>query len=322
MNRILVSAILFIVLAMMVVYLITIYPQIEGFQTKMDTLPIPTNGIVPTGYYQIDVNTMAELPTNDIVSPIPDTTKGYIIPDGYYTVNIDNLRWIAKVPPGFIATPGRDNIIPITTGQTGSNIVPGVNSPGYAGSGSDVENNPIAAWANLNYDSNNYDIQYHDDIDDLIAQGGIYDLSFGTIIVVDAAGKKISIPYVPGRALPIYNLPGSFVHGPSTYVPNYSDSIYLSRSTGISTVSTAVPVSSKLGGFCEHSKTNKTEIEINCSRLPTDVCAATKCCVLLGGTKCVAGDENGPVMKSNYTDPFIRNKDLYYYQGKCYGNCS
>jgi hypothetical protein len=320
MNRIFLSIILFIVLAMLFMYLYSFYPTIEeGFQPKTDTAAIPSNGVLPSGFYQIDVNTMAELPNNDIVSPLPDTTKGYFIPDGYYIVKIDNMKWMAKVPSGFIATHTKEDIIPITTGQTGQTLS-SVNSPGYAGSGSDVENNPIPS--NLRYDTNNYDIQYHDDIEDLIAQGGIYDLSFGTMIVVDAARKKVAIPYVPGRALPIYNTPGSFLYGPSTYVPNYADSIYLSRSTGMSTVSAAVPVSSQLGGFCEHSKTNKTEIEQNCNRLSTDVCASTGCCVLLGGTKCVAGNEGGPTMKSNYTDPFIRNKDLYYYQGKCYGNCN
>ena len=320
MNRKWVSIILLIILAIMfIVYLYfgTSHNSIEAFQPKKDTLPIPENGNIPTGFYQIDDTTMAELPNNDIVSPMPDITKGYFIPDVYYRVVIDNIKWIAKVPPGYFATAAKDKIFPITTGQGGA-LLSSVNSPGYAGSGSDVENNPNA----LTYDPNDIQIQYHDDIDDLAAQGGIYDLSFGTMVVVDAAGQKIAIPYVPGRALPIYNTPGSFIYGPSNYVPNYADSIYLSRSTGMSTVSTAVPVSTELGGFCEHSKMNKTEIEQNCNRLPNDVCAATSCCVLLGGTKCVAGDEKGPTMKSNYTDPFIRNKDLYYYQGKCYGNCN
>lgn len=264
---------LVIAMTLLILLAMTLYTNTavsEGFQTKPDTVPVPDNGIIPPGFYQIDRYTMAELPNDNVVSPLPNSFQGYTIPEGYYPVVINAKRWMAKV---------------------------------------------------RTYDSNNYDIQYHDDIEDIIAQGGIYDLSFGTMLVNDAAGNMVAIPYVPGRALPIYNVPGSFVYGPSTYVPNYADSVYLSRSTGLSTVSTAVPVSSQMGGFCEHSKMNPTELEIQCNRLPTDVCASTKCCVLLGGHKCVSGDENGPTMKSNYTDPFIRNKDLYYYQGKCYGNC-
>lgn len=291
---------------------------IEGFLPKPDTKPVPADGKIPSGFYQIDSSTMAELPVNDVVSPMPNLTMKFYIPDGYYSVLMDGVKWMAKVPPGYKANPGKDGIIAEITTQTGAPLTPS-DSPGYAGSGNDVENNPVSDIKK--YDTNNYDIQYHDDIDDLIAQEGIYDVSFGTMIVRDAAGKEVSIPYVPGKALPIYNVPGSFIHGSSSYVPNYADSIYLSRTTGLSTVSTAVPVSSQLGGFCEHSKLNTTELEVHCNRLPTDVCASTKCCVLLGGHKCVAGDEKGPTLKSNYTDPFIRNKDLYYYQGKCYGNC-
>jgi hypothetical protein len=43
--------------------------------------------------------------------------------------------------------------------------------------------------------------------------------------------------------------------------------------------------------------------------------------VLLGGSKCVSGNENGPSVKSNYSDILVRNKDSYMYMGKCYGNC-
>lgn len=318
MDRRLVFAAFILLLAIIIGALWMSSPIVEGFQIKKDTQPVPEDGKIPVGFYQIDSSTMAEFPVNEMASPLPNASKGFYIPDGYYSVELDGIRWMAKVPPGFTANPTKDDILPIATTQTGTPLT-SVNSPGYAGSGSDIENNPLSNL--MFYDTNNYNIQYHDDIEDIIAQGGIYDLSFGTMIVMDAAGKKVAIPYVPGRALPIYNVPGSFVYGPSTYVPNYADSIYLSRSTGMSTVSTAVPVSSQLGGFCEHSKVNTTELETHCNRLPTDVCASTKCCVLLGGHKCVAGDEKGPTLKSNYTDPFIRNKDLYYYQGKCYGNC-
>ncbi len=74
-------------------------------------------------------------------------------------------------------------------------------------------------------------------------------------------------------------------------------------------------------GFC----TGRTpgEIQEMCAKLPKDVCAATSCCVSLGGAKCVAGNENGPTVTSSYNDPGLVNvkRDFYYYNGKCYGNC-
>ena len=38
-------------------------------------------------------------------------------------------------------------------------------------------------------------------------------------------------------------------------------------------------------------------------------------------TKMRGRKENGPTNPANYSDHTLKNKDFYYYQGKCYGNC-
>ena len=76
-----------------------------------------------------------------------------------------------------------------------------------------------------------------------------------------------------------------------------------------------------LGGFCTQFKNNTLDIEEKCGALDLNTCASTSCCTLIGGQKCVAGNENGPTNPANYTDYNLKNKDFYYYQGKCYGNC-
>jgi hypothetical protein len=165
-----------------------------------------------------------------------------------------------------------------------------------------------------NYNSNNYDVNYHDSIKTILNSEDPNPV-FGPNLNAD--GVSVSFPQQPD---PTYYTPGSFVFGPSNYVPNYEDSIYLSRTSGLSTVSMAVPSKSVLGGFC--ASTDKTAIEQKCNSIPVDQCASTSCCVVLGGAKCVSGNELGPAMKSNYTDPTIVNKDYYYFQGKCYGFCN
>ena len=116
--------------------------------------------------------------------------------------------------------------------------------------------------------------------------------------------------------------PYTFPYGPSTYVPSYEDSVYLSRTSDTSIVAPIVDVtSSMMGGFCTANELNPTLLEQNCNQLDTTVCASTNCCVLLGGSKCVSGNNQGVTMKSNYNDPSLSNTDYYYYQGKCYGNC-
>ena len=181
----------------------------------------------------------------------------------------------------------------------------------------------LATSTNLRYSdiSNNYDVVFHDDINDLNTQKGVYDASFGSMVVLDQNGNQVVIPYVPGSAAPTYYQPGSFQYSASSYVPNYEDSVYLSASTRMRDVGQAYPTASKLGGFCGQKSFDPNGTEMECGKLSGDQCASASCCVLLGGSKCVSGDELGPTLKANYSDPFVKNKDVYYYQGKCYGNC-
>ena len=80
-------------------------------------------------------------------------------------------------------------------------------------------------------------------------------------------------------------------------------------------------VEANVKGFCDQSDNIMNNINEKCNALPSDVCASTECCVLFGGEKCVEGDENGPKNKAVYSDTSIKNRDVYYYQGDCYGNC-
>jgi hypothetical protein len=119
-----------------------------------------------------------------------------------------------------------------------------------------------------------------------------------------------------------YYQPGSFTYGASSYVPYYEDSVFLSRSNNRAIVNAPAYVTSEANsGFCNYNKSNPDQLELKCNALNAETCAATTCCALLGGQKCVSGDANGPTMKSNYSDFSVLNKDFYYYQGKCYGNC-
>lgn len=118
-----------------------------------------------------------------------------------------------------------------------------------------------------------------------------------------------------------YYDPASFRFGPSNYVPNYEDSVYLSRTTGQSTTGEILNPAYMLGGVCNYYKNQPRQLEAACQKLDKNTCASTSCCVLLGGSKCVSGTEQGPAVKSNFSDIYVRNRDFYYYQGKCYGNC-
>jgi len=185
----------------------------------------------------------------------------------------------------------------------------------------DSKTNPESKNSITKYNSDNYDMEYHDSVEDIIKQNDLDNIESKTFNVIDPSGNRVKIPWSNVKGNITYNEPGTLRFGPSNYVPNYEDSVYLSRLTGLSYTKPIYDTASQLGGFCSFNKNSNENTETSCLKLDKNTCASTTCCVLLGGAKCVAGNENGPIMKSNYNDIYLRNKDFYYYQGKCYGNC-
>ena len=71
--------------------------------------------------------------------------------------------------------------------------------------------------------------------------------------------------------------------------------------------------------FCKTYANDNDTINSKCSKLSNNSCKYPKCCVLLNGTKCVAGNANGPLF---LTDNGLKvDYDYYLYKNKCYGNC-
>jgi hypothetical protein len=128
-----------------------------------------------------------------------------------------------------------------------------------------------------------------------------------------------------------YHEPGTYSAGPRNFVPNYEKSSYISDlgSQNIQDYSNKDPIylagspisSVKNDNICTLYANNPSGLERACNSLDRHVCASTNCCALLGGQKCVSANQNGPIMKSNYSDFLIMNRDYYYFQGKCYGMC-
>jgi len=131
-------------------------------------------------------------------------------------------------------------------------------------------------------------------------------------------GKQKRIPTIPTN----WYEPGSF-NVPFNATDNTS-TIYESTLTGMSTVGIIKTAPYLQGGFCTQHANDPVKIQEKCNNLNAETCASTGCCVLLGGVKCVAGNEQGPMLKTSYSNFLIpdANKDFYYYQGKCFGNCN
>jgi hypothetical protein len=213
-----------------------------------------------------------------------------------------------------------------------SNIVEGIENSTSTGTDvppvapTEITNNTVSSSDEkdeLKYDPDNLDVDYIDESknDTNVAEKG-------TAWVKDKEGNMVALTTDDTSSAADklanninYYEPGTYKYGSSTYVPSYEDSIYLSKTTGKSTVTDFIDESAVKGGICNHYKNMPEKLEEECGKLDTNLCAATSCCVLLGGAKCVAGNARGPVSKLHYGDITIRNRDYYYYKGKCYGNC-
>jgi hypothetical protein len=305
--------------------------SLDNEYLNMLELPIDSNGTVylQDGYYNIKNNREMSANIDGVTTPIfqnevnnklmAKVPPGYKITpdkngiykegaDGVYPIPCDNAG-ICSVPNGYyqIGTTDTMSVIPygfqkyynnagntVSSGITLSPAISLINGPL-------AKNSPTSNLADadknslIKYDSNNFDLKYHDDIE---MSRGLDDLGSPSI----------------------YYQPGAFKYGGRTYVPNYEESVHLSKNTMFPRPR-AIAKQSESSDFCEKNKNFPDKIESACNNLSNDGCKKSSCCVLLGGEKCVAGSELGPAYRNNYSDFTIRNRDYYFYNGRCYGNC-
>jgi hypothetical protein len=240
----------------------------------------------------------------------------YTVPQGYYVISTDTSKQqqtISKIPFGY-AVDSNGNLFPKTTAT--------IYSTSQTPRDSDWSKTTVTDSSyskQTRFSADNTDIQYHPDIptentSDSLAQTGTW--------IIDSSGNKVLMPWSSVTDSITYYQPGSYTFGASNYVPNYETSVLLSKTTQMSQASPIVYNTAEMkGGFCQRYKDYPDKLEQICKTLDVNTCGSTSCCVLMGGSKCVAGDKRGPTFRTNYSDVFLRNKETYYHAGTCYGNC-
>ena len=303
-----------------------------GMKPNIESLDITRQGTLLTKHYSSKIGYVSEpeyykkvftINNTEFSKRRPNTDeKASPLPPGiYYDASInDNYKGDDKIWTGN-SNPLADRVRFLPYGKIANTDKNGYFLPGY-------KQNPdlISATGTFNYDQtykdigNNYDVEFHGNVQTLQDQNDMYNSQFGSMTVLDQCGNLITIPRSSVQGDITYFQPSSFKYGISTYVPKYEDSVYLSRSSHMPTMA-EYRSAFKTVGFCEENKDFPDSLEEKCGALSAETCASTSCCVLLGGAKCVAGNTNGPTLKQNYGDVFVRNKDYYTHLGKCYGNC-
>ncbi len=91
-----------------------------------------------------------------------------------------------------------------------------------------VENMKVEKDDNeVKYDSNNYDVKYHDEESDLEKEQG-FGLDPQEIVVYDPEKKEMVSLYVPKNQIsPLYNEPGHYKYSADNYVPSYTETSLL-----------------------------------------------------------------------------------------------
>jgi hypothetical protein len=117
------------------------------------------------------------------------------------------------------------------------------------------------------------------------------------------------------------NTANNYIQNNPLYVPDYEDSVYLSRTATFPYIDSIKYNKVSASGICNKYGNDIKKLERACNNLDKNICAATSCCVLIGGSKCASGNEFGPFNINNYNDQLFVNRDYYYYNGNCYGNC-
>jgi hypothetical protein len=176
------------------------------------------------------------------------------------------------------------------------------------------------------YDSNNYDVLYHED-----ASYQYWD---------------------PETTYSSYDPYGTFKYGPKNYVPSYTDSVLLSRTNGVrknqynnnnTSSFSYYPIETNMDifhlnyfvfknnddntnmnyDFCNDSKLTDQEKNDFCTKMSgSSNCTNSPCCVSIGRNKtCVYGDQTGPNPSFSTNNTSTNIQDYYIHQNKCYGNC-
>lgn len=267
----------------------TINTDVTGLTVQkipiVDKRYIPESGVLPRGYYKINRYQMAA------------------IPEAYYVFDENNM---AEIPDGFQASEDKQYVF-----RTSSKLEETITrAESY---------NPKDFSAYHNYkpvettDPNTTTAYKQQpttrDPRQFLRDGQDIQFTSDTDYVNNVINQQNpSIRETDYRG----NAPGDYRASPS-----YS---FYDNHTLINTTATE-NTPGQLGGFCEQNKHSQMEIEKQCSKLGTHHCASTNCCVLLGNSTCVAGNEQGPSYQDHYRNPAIPDRDYYYYKGKCYGNC-
>jgi hypothetical protein len=226
---------LLIIIILAIIILNTITNR-EAFDTGTSNIPLGIQGqsqVTDTSFniiasnQVINYSPMTPAPNFSILSFGQVTIPQTGIPDGYYQTG---TNYMTAIPFGYVASPDKQTISP----QVQSTIINASSNNPYSTINTNASNRFTTDSSNniTHYDPNNYNITFHADPQDNSSN------YFGDIHT-----------NLPGAT---YYQPGTYPYGPTSWVPNYEESVYLSKLTGYSENAPLYNTASQKSGFCVH----------------------------------------------------------------------
>ena len=240
-------------------------------------LPVQVRAQIQPGYY-IDVSSgylnavpYGYIASSDKFSYVPQTQKAIYKKAGDSNTNSQISAEIAQLEQQIASTPASDKFIINSLQEKIKNLKE-----------KQLSEMDSSKTSNSNYNSDNFDMTYHADPTKQIQP----DSSTAGVgkMWVDISGSIVAIPYSDVSNTTLYNSSGSYTFNPASYVPNYEESVFLSKLTNQPTTSETHNLATNQNGFCASTQTSTN--------------------------------------KTHYSDTSIINRDYYYYRGDCFGNCA
>ena len=162
------------------------------------------------------------------------------IPTGFYQINDDGM---AQIPYGYMRDDINPKVIfPITkrAAYSAANTLADLVAPGPGPSASSPSASPSPASSLIDLTDYNppktleyNDVTYHLPAE-MIGDNDYDETYAGTMVVKDKDGNLVNMPWINQAQSPAtYFKAGSMMYGPQSYVPNYEESVYMSRLTGL-----------------------------------------------------------------------------------------
>jgi len=210
--------------------------------------PVQVRAKIQSGYYidasgYLEVVPYGNVASTDKFSYVPSTKKGLYEQAAVSNTNTKINAEIAKLKQQIASTSKEDTFTLNGLHQKILNLQQ-----------QQINTMDSSSTSNSNYNSDNFDLTYHADPTKQEQPDESYAGAGKMWMKID--GSLVAVPYSDVSNTTLYNSSGSYTFNPASYVPNYEESVFLSKLTNQPTVAETHNLATNQNGFCASTQTS------------------------------------------------------------------